>query len=86
MTNVYNYAHDTTFHTCDSDLKSLIQRSKIIQCYQTKRFESNHMKLNNGKCHFYVVVSMKGCREILARFKDGKVRSKTFQALLLIGT
>ena len=28
MTNVYNYVHDTAFHACDSDLKSLIQRSK----------------------------------------------------------
>ena len=26
MTNVCNYAHDTTFHACDSDLESLIQR------------------------------------------------------------
>ena len=26
MTNVRNYADDTTFHACDSDLESLIQR------------------------------------------------------------
>ena len=26
LTNVYDYANDTTFHACDSDMCSLIKR------------------------------------------------------------
>ena len=51
MTNVCNYADDTTFHACDSDLESLIQRLEHDSMLATERFESNYMKLNGGKCH-----------------------------------
>ena len=51
MTNVSNYADDTTFHVCDSDLESIIQRLEHDLMLATDFFESNYMKLNDDKCH-----------------------------------
>ena len=51
MTNLCNYADDTTFHACDSDLESLIQRLEHDSMLATEWFESNYMKLNGDKCH-----------------------------------
>ena len=51
MTNVCNYADDTTFHACDSDLESLIQRLEHDSMLATEWFESNYIKLNGDKCH-----------------------------------
>ena len=51
MTNVCNYADDTTFHACDSGLESLIQRLEHDSMLATEWFESNYMKLNGEKCH-----------------------------------
>ena len=55
MTNVCNYADDTTFHACDSDFKdfiqSLIQRLEHDSMLAIEWFESNYMKLNCDKCH-----------------------------------
>lgn len=42
------------------------------------------MKLNNNKCHFYLVVSMKWCGQILTRVKYGRARHKNFLASLFI--
>ena len=56
MTNVYNYAGDTTFNACDSDLESLIQRLEYDSMLATEWFESNYTKLNNDKCHLLVSV------------------------------
>ena len=52
MTNVCNYADNTTFHTCKLDLKSLITRLKHDAALAIERFESNYMMLNQDKCHF----------------------------------
>ena len=46
-----NYANDTTFHPCYSNLWSLIQRLEHNSMLTIKWFESNYMKLNNDKCH-----------------------------------
>ena len=51
-TNVCNYADDTTFHACDSDLGNLINRLEHDSMLATEWFESNYMKLNEDKCHF----------------------------------
>ena len=51
MTNVCNYADDATFHACDSDLESLIQRLEHDSMLATEWFESNYMRLNDDKCH-----------------------------------
>ena len=52
MTDVCNYADDTTFHACDLDLKSLITRLEHDAVLAKEWFESNYMKLNEDKCHF----------------------------------
>ena len=61
MTNVCNYGDDATFHACDSDLESLIQRLEHDSMLATEWFtESNYMKLIADKCHLlYLVISMK---------------------------
>ena len=46
MTKVCNYADDTTFHACDSDLESLIQRLEHDSMLAIEWFESNYMKLS----------------------------------------
>ena len=52
MTDVCNYADDTTFHACDLDLKSLITRLEDDAALAIEWFESNCMILNQDKCHF----------------------------------
>ena len=52
MTDVCNYADDTTFHACDQDLKSLITSMKHYAALTIEWFKSNCMKLNQDKCHF----------------------------------
>ena len=51
-TNVCNYADDTKFHACDSDLGNLINRLEHDSMIAIEWFESNYMKLNEDKCHF----------------------------------
>ena len=51
LTNVCNYADDTAFHACDSDLENLINRLEPDSMLAIEWFESNYMKLNEDKCH-----------------------------------
>ena len=51
MTNVCSYTDDTTFHACESDLESLIQRLPHDSVLAIEWFGSNYMKLNGDKCH-----------------------------------
>ena len=48
---VCNYADDTTFHACESDLKDLITRLEHDSLLAIKWFQANYMKLNEEKCH-----------------------------------
>ena len=52
LTDVCNYADDTTFHACDSNLDDLIRRLEHDSVLAIEWFESNYMKLNQDKCHF----------------------------------
>ena len=52
MTDVCNYADDTTFHACDFDLKSLFARLEHDATLYIKWFESNYMLLNQDKYRF----------------------------------
>ena len=45
--NRCNYADDTIFHACDSDLGNLINRLKHDSVLAIEWFESNYMKLND---------------------------------------
>ena len=46
MTDVCNYAGDTTFSACELDLKSLITRLEHDAVLPIEWFESNYMQLN----------------------------------------
>ena len=53
-TNVCNYANDTAFHACDSDLKVLTTRVKHDFLLAIEWFQANYMKLNERKCHLLI--------------------------------
>ena len=52
LTDVCNYADDTTFHACDSNLDDRIRRLEHDSILAIECFESNYMRLNQDKCHF----------------------------------
>ena len=52
LTDVCHYADDTTFHACDSNLDNPIRKLQHESILAIEWFESNYMKLNQGKCHF----------------------------------
>ena len=87
MTNVCNYADDTTFDACASDLESLIRRLKHDSMLAIELFESNYMKLNNDKCH-----SLLSCykHEVMwANIGQSQIlesKEQNFLVSLLIGT
>ena len=51
MTQVCNFADDTTFYVCDKDLNTLINRLEHDTALAVEWFENNFMKLNQDKCH-----------------------------------
>ena len=54
MTQVCNFADDTTFYVCDKDLNTLINRLQHDTSLAVEWFESNFMKLNQDKCYLLV--------------------------------
>ena len=54
QTDVCNYADDTTFHACDTELSDLIRRLEHDSKIAIEWFESNYMKLNEDKSHLLV--------------------------------
>ena len=54
MTQVCNFADDTTLSVCDKDLNTLINRIKYDTALAVEWFENNFMKLNQDKCHLRV--------------------------------
>ena len=49
-----NFADDTKFHACDSDLNNLIKKLEHDAFLAIEWFEINNMKLNKDKCHLFV--------------------------------
>ena len=80
FTSISNYADDTTFHACDSDLENLIRKLEHDAMLAVEWFENNYMKLNSDKCHF-LISGFK--HEILwARIGESKIRESQQQKLL----
>ena len=50
-TNVCHFTDDKTFHACDKDINSLINRLEHDSYLAIEWFENNSMKLNQDKCH-----------------------------------
>ena len=53
-TEFCKFADDTTFFPCDKDVNTLISRLEHDNQLAIEWFESNYMKLNQGKCHLLV--------------------------------
>ena len=52
LTDLCNFADDTTFHACDFSLKYLVNK---IECKPSNIwFDCNYMKLNEDKCQLIV--------------------------------
>ena len=54
MTQVCNFANDTTFYVCDKDSNILINRLERDTALAAEWFENNFMKLDQDKCHLPV--------------------------------
>ena len=54
MTQVCNFAHETTFYVCDKNLSTLINRLEHDSTLAVEWYENNFMKLNQGKWRFLV--------------------------------
>ena len=51
-TNISNYADDTTFHACNSDLRNLINRFEHDSILAIEWSQSNYVTLIRDKCYF----------------------------------
>ena len=56
FTDLFNFANDKTFYSCDMDLNSLITRLEHGSFLAIEWFENNNMKLNQNNCHLPVSV------------------------------
>ena len=54
FTDFCNFANDTTFYACDTDLYCLIKRLEHDSFLAIELVENNNMKLNQNKYHFLV--------------------------------
>ena len=54
ITEVCNFADDTTFFACDKDLGSPINRLQHDSFLAIEWFQNNCMKLNEDKCYLLV--------------------------------
>ena len=70
-TKVCNFADNTTFFTCDRDLRSLINRLEHDSFLATEWFQNNYMKLNEDKCH--LLVGEYKHESIWAKIGDAKI-------------
>ena len=55
FTEVHNFAHYKTLHTCDNDLNNLIKILEHDTFLATEWFKASNMKLNKDKCHLLVL-------------------------------
>ena len=80
LTNVCNYAYDTTFYACGSDICHLIKRLEHDLSLATEWFESNYIKLNEDKCYF--ILSVYKHEIVFANIGERRIWEKGQQKLL----
>ena len=68
LTDVCNFADDTTFHVCDSSLEDLLNR---LEHDAIGWFDYNYMKLNKDKCH--LIISGHQSEAICAKIGQTKI-------------
>ena len=79
-TNACNYADDTAFYACNSDLHYLISRLEHDSVLAIEWFECNYMKLNQDKCH--LVISRYKYESVWANIGPCKIWESNDQKLL----
>ena len=84
MTQVCNFADDTTFYVCDKDLNILINRLEHDTSLAVEWFENNFMKLNQDKCH--LLVSRHKHETVWAKIGETKIWESNKQKLLGVVT
>ena len=52
--DICNFADDTTPHTCDQDLDTLLKKLEHDSLNAIEWFKNNYMKLNEDKCHLII--------------------------------
>ena len=80
MTEVCNFADDTTFHACDKDLSNLIKIFEHDAFLATESFENNNMTLNKDKCH--LLVSRHKYENVWVKMGNEKIWESAKQKLL----
>ena len=80
MTQVCNFADDTTFYVCDKDLNTLINRLEHDTALAVEWFENNFIKLNQDKCH--LLVSGHKHETVWAKIGKRKILESNKQKLL----
>ena len=80
MTQLCNFADDTTFYVCDKDLNILINRLEHDTSLAVEWFENNFMKLNQDKCH--LLVSGHEHEAVWAKIGETKIWESNKQKLL----
>ena len=80
LTDVCNYADDTTFYNRDSNLDDLIRRLEHNSILAIEWFERNYMQLNQDKCHF--LLSGHKHEVMFAKIVHSKVWENCTQKLL----
>ena len=79
MTQVCNFADDTTFYICDKEFNILINRLEHDTSLAVEWFENNFMKLNQDKCH--LLVSGHKHETVWAKIGETKIWESTKQKL-----
>ena len=54
LSEVCNYADDTTFYACNADLESVLHCLEHDSLLAVEWFENNYMQLNSDKCHLLI--------------------------------
>ena len=80
LTDVCNFADDTTFHVCDSGLEDLLNSLELDPNLAIEWFDCNYMKLNKDKCH--LIISGHQSEAICAKIGQTKIWESKNQKLL----
>ena len=80
LTDVYNFADDTTFHVCDSSLEDLVNMPEHDANLAIEWFDCSYMKLNEDKCH--LIISGHKSEAIWAKIGQTKIWENKNQKLL----
>ena len=82
MTQLFNFADDTTFYVCDKDLNTSINRLEHDTALAVEWFENNFIKLNQDKCH--LLVFGRKHETVWAKIGETKIWESNKQKLLRV--